>query len=327
MSWNIDNTNKYFKPDTRWMSEKYDEMNALLFNGSLGDCDFAIFTTGKGSQGRTLGFLKFQRKKVKVHQYTRRMYVENNYYNIEINRTNFVELCQPQIALNGNYTGTEYAFLNTLVHEMCHYYTYMNGIAPVQAHGVEFRNIGSFICNKSDGFFNIQRLASAEEMDNYILSDEMKEKKLKREENKKSNINAVFVFKLNGEIQLTTTSNQNLINKICEQNKHKNSFDKIVISNDMKLINFLFEKGYKVNFRTWRYWDISNENWINILDDMNINIIKNSDKSVNESKKHLHTNEIINEVLNKYLESKFNENFIEINPDMNLGIQSPFDNL
>ena len=49
---------KTFKPNIQWMAKKYEEMNQELFYGQLGDCDFGIFTTGKGSEGRTLGWFK-----------------------------------------------------------------------------------------------------------------------------------------------------------------------------------------------------------------------------------------------------------------------------
>ena len=325
MNWNIDNTNKQFKPDTQWMSEKYNEMNQKLFNNNLGDCHFDIFTSGKGSQGRTLGFFELRRQTF-VNRYTQRMYAKKEFSEnkIEVNKNNFVELCRPKIALNGNYTGTEYAFLNTLVHEMCHYYTYMYGIAPTQAHGREFRYISDIICGKSNGFFVIQRLATAEEMDNFVLSDEMKEKQTKREENKKSNITAIFDFKTNGEVRLTTTSNQSLIDKICNYQNRITPSKKIILSKDPNLISFLFEKGYKANFRIWKYWNVGNEDWLKKLNDMNVKVI-NFDNSFNESKKMKITNEIINEVLNKYLESKSNDNFIEINPGMNLGLESPLE--
>lgn len=43
-----------FKPTIEWMTQKYDELNQELFEGELGHCDFELFTSGKGSGGRTL---------------------------------------------------------------------------------------------------------------------------------------------------------------------------------------------------------------------------------------------------------------------------------
>ena len=42
----------------QWMKQKFDEMNQLLFNGMLPECKLSLFTTGKGSQGHTLGWFK-----------------------------------------------------------------------------------------------------------------------------------------------------------------------------------------------------------------------------------------------------------------------------
>ena len=160
---------KSFVPNIQWMSEKYDEMNEKLFGGSLGRCSFGVFTTGKGSQGNVLGWFKITRKGVKIDRYTRRMYALEDWFDkVYIDKNNFVEKCWPKIELNGNYSGTENGFLATLVHEMCHYYTYMNGFAPKQGHGPEFREIGMAVSNRSNGMFTIQRLASAEQMNDLV---------------------------------------------------------------------------------------------------------------------------------------------------------------
>lgn len=261
---------KSFVPNIQWMSEKYDEMNEKLFGGSLGKCSFGVFTTGKGSQGRVLGWFKITKKGVKVDRYTRRMYALEDWFDkVYIDKNNFVEKCWPKIELNGNYSGTENGFLATLVHEMCHYYTYMNGFAPKQGHGPEFREIGMAVSNRSNGMFTIQRLASAEQMNDLVLNDKMQAINDKRIENKKSAITAVFRFKTNGDIQLTTTSNNNLIKMIVKDHERKDVL-KVVTSNDRDLIEILFAHGYRKNMRTWRYWNVQNESWINRLNDYTV---------------------------------------------------------
>lgn len=319
----VDRTDKTFKPTASWMSEKYDEINSKLFNNMLGDCSFSIFTKGSGSEGRTLGFFELQ-ERVLVDRYTRQMFVSNYGVRTKINENNFVELCRPKISLNGNYSGTEYAFLNTLVHEMCHYYTYKRGYCPTQAHGREFNNIGEYISNKSGGFFTIQRLASAEEMEGYVLSDEMVQKQLKREERKKTSIMAIFEFCTNGEIRLTTTSNESLISYRCAI-IGRNDVDKVITSRDINLINFLFDQGYRKNFRTFRYWNVTNEDWLDILNKVEINVIENPTSSIKENILGRNTDEIITEVMNRYIESKMMDDVISITPDMNLGLASPFE--
>lgn len=262
-----------FKPTVQWMAEKYEELNSMLFNGELGPCNFGIFTTGKGSQGGVLGWFKITGRNIKAERYNRHMYADNpTWSDVEyINRGNFYDICQPKIELNGNYSGTENGFLATLAHEMCHYYTYMEGYIPKQGHGTEFRYIASIVSNRSNGMFTIQRLASAEQMSELDLSDEMKAKREKRLSNKKAAITAVFDFRTNGEVHLTTTSNQSLIRMIVSGVSQKGT-DKVVTSNDAELIDMLFKNGYKKNMRTWRYWLVQNKPWINDLDKYDIEV-------------------------------------------------------
>ena len=265
-----DKMDKTFKPSVEWMAAKYAEMNDKLFNGELGKCNFDIFTTGRGSQGGTLGWFKITNRDVKVNRRTRRMtYRIYDGFRIEggdVTRQNFYMACKPQIELNGNYSGTEYAFLCTLVHEMCHYYTYMYGFCPRQGHGSEFKEIGYIVSSRSNGMFTIQRLASAEQMSQMELSDEMKAKREKRLSNKKSLVTAVLVFGRGGEVELTMTSSQSLINRISTEQTSRG--EKVVTSNDSSVIDYLFSKGYKKNMRTWRYWNLENKPWIDELKEM-----------------------------------------------------------
>ena len=269
MDWNEfsqklnDKMDKTFKPNKQWMAEKYQEMNQWLFGGELGKCYFDIFTTGRGSQGGTLGWFKIKGSNIRIDRYSRRMFKNTYVDRIYIDKSNFFDLCCPTIELNGNYTGTEHAFLATLVHEMCHYYTYMYGYAPKQGHGSEFKSIGLDVSARSKGMFTIQRLASAEQMLEYELSDEMKAKRAKRLANKKSSVTALLVFTKDGKVKLTITSNQRLIDmiKTTEEQRGEN----VVTTNDADVIEFLFSKGYRKNMRTWRYWSLEEKPWLGEL--------------------------------------------------------------
>lgn len=263
-----DKMDKTFKPTVDWMAAKYAEMNDTLFNGALGECSFAIFTTGKGSEGGVLGWFKINGRNIRADRYSRRMFVKDMYGGKTfIDRKNFVALCNPTIELNGNYTGTEHGFLATLVHEMCHYYTYMHGYCPKQGHGPEFREIGSVVSSRSNGMFTIQRIASAEQMTELELSDEMKAKKEKRLANKKSSAVAVVVYKKNGKVKLILTKNEALVYKINDIESERYDTVKILRSNDASLIEMLFSKGYRQLMRTYKYWDISDKK--DILDAIN----------------------------------------------------------
>lgn len=253
---------KTFQPTTEWMRKKYNEMNDRLFGGELGRCYFNVFTTGEGSQGGVLGWFKITRRGVRIRRSNRSMFLADyDGYEHTVNHENFFEMCWPTIELNGNYTGTENGFLATLVHEMCHYYTYMNGYAPRQGHGPEFRQIGAIVSSRSNGEFTIQRIASAEQMSQLELNDEMKAKREKRLANKKSKIYALLVYKTDGDIQLTMTSSQDLIREIVNGQKKRNGTKRIFLSNDETLIETAFSKGYKKNMRTWRFWHVGDKGW------------------------------------------------------------------
>lgn len=376
---------KTFKPNPQWMAEKYNEMNQLLFNGALGACDFAIFTSGRGSEGGVLGWFKITARNIRVDRYSRRMFANQGWNKAYIDKNNFVDLCRPRIELNGNYTGTEHSFLATLAHEMCHYYTYMNGYAPKQGHGREFKDIGSIVSYRSNGMFTIQRLASAEQMTEMELSDEMKAKRAKRLANKKSSVTAIIVFTKEGKVKLTMTSSQSLINMISTTEEGRG--DNVVTTNDAEIIEYLFGKGYRKNMRTWRYWSLEDKPWLGELKGMLpetsgetlgvkrpaaqqvppqqpklIFSIKTSNgifetecssyvelrnklqqrfpnmsyetitklmnnkanfKTITESK--MDTKSIIKEVIEEFMNTEMGDDSVAINPDMNLGLQSPLE--
>lgn len=249
------------KPTVEWMSRKYDEMNQLLFNGELGGCQFKVFTSGRGSNGGTLGWFGFEdSENLRVRRADKRLFRENWLgEKIFADRSNFVELCRPVIELNGNYKWTEKAMLSTLVHEMCHYYTAMRGCIPTQWHGKEFKFIAAVVSSKSNDFFTVERLARAEEMEEMELDAEIVKKNKEKEERKKSRINVVIVHMRNGETRLTTTSNPNVIKEIVEFASYSKGAMQIVKkTNDPDIVGFLFNKGFKKDFRTWRYWGLGN---------------------------------------------------------------------
>lgn len=261
----MDSINRDFKPTVEWMEQKYDEINSEYFGGRLGSCDFGIFTTGEGSGGNVLGWFKIQERNAMVERYSRRIYVKfRDGRTIDVDSENFTALCAPKIELNGNYTGTEEAFLGVLAHEMCHYYTYMEGYAPVQGHGPEFRAIAARINQKSNGRFHVQRLET--DMTGFELCQEMKDRKERRMAKRVSRLIAVVSFYTNGRIALTTTTNADLALRM------KDVYDgrgyETIISNDKQVIDLLTSMGYNRDMRAFRYWYIENEPWLNELTKM-----------------------------------------------------------
>lgn len=313
-----------FKPTTEWMTQKYNEMNSQLFDNRLGECHFRVFTTGKGSQGRRLGCFGLENRNVRVSTYTRRMFIPDNwrYNEVIINKNNFVELCSPYIALNGNYSATEEGWLNTLIHEMCHYYTYMNGICPKQGHGPEFRQIASYVSYKSNGTITIERLANAEKMSNFDLDDEFKEKRERRVQNKINRLQCIIIETNSNEHELTLSSNDDVIKKVIDYNTNK--CKRILWSADSNLIKILYDFGYKKNFRTYRFWTMSQDKWDKIKDFNFVTINEKTPAMANTVT--LNENDIRTIVENTLIELiNNNEDSIAINPDIPLSELSPFE--
>lgn len=315
----ISNSDEKFTPTVDWIAEKYFELNEWLFNGKLGNCLFEVYTSGKGMES-SLGHFRFTGTGVKYNKRTRRMYWVDHVWldvlEIDITAENFVEYTKPMIGLNGNYKRTEHMWLNTLVHEMCHYYTYMDGVVPVQAHGTEFRQIGQIVGARSNGVFDIKRLCDAEnigELDGVIAA-----KRQARDNKKKNNMTALLVFRNNGDIQLITTTNQEVIQKVIDDN-NKLICKRIVSTNDINYIEYLWSLGYKHNMRTYRYWPVQGKDLVDEIKNYDFTVLKG--EPMNEA--YQFTNEDIKLMVEMVLDRiKGEDNLVDITPDMILSDDS-----
>ena len=277
----IDRENKTFKPSIEWMRDKYNEMNDLLFDGELGDCEFGLFTGGKGSQGGTLGRFAVTGPGIRFRHSDRRMVCtervsysrERGKYEPEpITRDNFVELCRPIIQINGNYHGTERAFLATLVHEMCHYYVCMDGYNPLHPHGKEFMSIASRTSQKSNGLFSIQRLASAEDMADYELDDEIRTRNEKRADtrlkNKMAKRRVLVTTCTNGTVIMSNVADDVAAWKFVSTVRRWNTVVRVNEYSNADLNAKLYEMGYKSDSKGVSGWNIAkNDKVLSLLSD------------------------------------------------------------
>lgn len=301
----FEDLNEKFKPTIKWMEENYKVLNDLLFDNELGKCHFEVFTTGKGSQGNTYGW--FSTGRCFVDRTTRQMYIKDSWGDKEyVTRENFDEILRPTIKLNGNYSATEDTWLHVLAHEMVHYFTYMEGYCPKQGHGPEFRRKANEICDKSDGWFSIERFITADASAGAELDDKLKQKEERRMKNKLSKVKAYFVYFDDGLVRLTLTSHKQVVDSLLRTNQlnGKPRWDgkvpkKIVSSDDPKLIEKLFNDGYSRDCRTYRSWTLP-DNLKNIVDN--------------------YEHEVIGETVSESVEHD-----IEISPDMNLSLGSPLE--
>lgn len=309
----ISNSDEKFTPTVDWIAEKYFELNEWLFNGKLGNCLFEVYTSGKGME-RSLGHFRLTGKGVKYNKRTRRMFWVDPVWldKVEITAKNFVEDAKPMIGLNGNYKRTEHMWLNTLVHEMCHYYTYMNGYVPVQAHGKEFRYIAAVVGHMSGGVFEIKRLCDAENMGE--LDGDIVAKRQARDDKKKSKMTALLIFMRNGEIRLVTTTKKSLISDIVWESNGL-TCKKIVATSDIGFIEYLWSRRYKNNMSTYRYWALKDNSVVNELKKYNSETLKSYENMFENIQLTMEDINIMVESALKKIMGKEDE-LIDITPDM-----------
>jgi hypothetical protein len=168
--------------------------------------------------------------------------------------------------------------------------------------------------------------------------------------------------------------------------------EKVVKTNDANIIEYLFNKGYRKNMRTWRYWSLEEKPWIGELKRMlssvdfemgnvtrstvqpqtqtnhtkmifsiktSTGVFETEVTTPNDLKRKLrerfpklsdeaieklfnnnanyrmvenrrNVKSIIKEVIDEFMQNEFRgannmEDSIEINPNMNLGLQSPLE--
>ena len=133
---------------------------------------------------------------------------------------------------------------------MCHYYTYMSGFVPKQAHGREFRDIASIIAYRSNYTITIQRLASAEQMEGYELDSEVKAKIDKLEANRKLRremqsvaTNYYISLSPNNSVRLFKVDNSKLLSQIINGETDRGC--EMFHITDSKISHELYINGYK----------------------------------------------------------------------------------
>lgn len=259
---NIYTEGERFKVTVEWMKDRYEKANRELFNGELGECYFEAQPTRPNNLGNFR--MNVQSGELAYDTRDRRMYMKTAGYNPlgyvnggkdYVTKENFFEYCKPTIRMNTLYSGTENSLYNTLVHEMCHYYTYMYGRVPNQAHGPEFRQIAMVVSNRSNGAFTIKRLASAEEMEGYKLDDDVK---VRTRRHNKPNYYLIFLNNGTDEVRLINVSEKwklSLLWRIIEIGKEQTI---LYIKND-EIAESLYNKGYRQQSRTYKFWRFNRE--------------------------------------------------------------------
>jgi predicted SprT family Zn-dependent metalloprotease len=328
----LDYDTREFKPTVEWMTLRYNEANQKLFGGELGKCYFSLFTTGKGSQGKTNGYFTMQGKPC-AYAYDRRLFKMSPFNEkIYVNRGNFFEIAKPLISLNGNKSGSEWAFMVTLVHEMCHYYTYQDGYVPDKAHGPEFVSIANYVTQRSGGQIEVTKKTTIERSQHFSVDDKI-QARLQARLNKaratrKSHSIIAVAMRSKGEWSLCKSLSQQLINNFAEYMAKDANVIKVVQTNDANVIDLAESLGYRRNFvigrrYSCRWWPLKDHNWLiePLLNAETKDIYVNP--SFMESKKTLKS--IVREAIENLISKETGNDVIEITPDMDLDEFSPLE--
>ena len=242
-------------PTTEWMARKYEEMNKLCFNGELGPCNFAVEKLHPVS---VLGCFRMNNPNIRYYRNDRNMFIQSIAGNIEVNAENFYNLCRPIISLSDYYQNTEEGLLSVLVHEMCHYKNYMFGKVPRKSHGTEFKNAATIASLNSNGRFNVESVATAEEKQNMSFSSENANEILR----KYRNVIPLFILFKDTSVRLIMAANQRVLREVYlyYSKYYEDSIQYIIAVNDDNLKLELIRLGFSKKRIGTRYYSIFKNN-------------------------------------------------------------------
>lgn len=227
-----------FVPTVEWMKMKYDEYNALCFGNKLPKCVLKIgplsgFLMGsfvlasrKSVLRSTIMYDAESRKEGKwgvYHDSKKDRY-------IPITNSNIYTIFRPTIVLSTKFSSSEDVFENTLVHEMCHYFQFINnGDINVdnEYHGNDFDEIAEMIYRKTNGKLKIT-----------ATSDELSQDSVSEDWVNKSGKYAVVCRKNNMDLGILLSSDQSLKYELSKYSDEWDGYE-FYISYDPKLISRL----------------------------------------------------------------------------------------
>lgn len=170
--------NEVIEPTVAWVKQKYNEFNEKYFDNFLPKCSISVRPLGEKG-GYVLGgtFRFMNAKNALVGLGVNLVYNEDTGGYDEINKDTIYKVLKPVITINSKYSAPAKVLENTIIHEMCHYYTYFdkdgnfrNCDKENEHHGNDFLEAAKMISEKSNGEINIKRLLEAEEIEQLSAS-------------------------------------------------------------------------------------------------------------------------------------------------------------
>jgi hypothetical protein len=339
----FDNTRK-IRVTPQWMKYVFNVLNEWLFNNELLPCELQVSKDKEFANGDMLGFFNFLNEG-SYDSKTRRLVI-TDYDGKKKYVTSFQQLVEhlhPVIAMNGNYTATEYALASTLVHEMCHYYVIKSLCWPAKAHGAEFRRVGRMVEMKSNGYFKIDTRANDEEMANYELDKEIQNKNEEKKKrlflNKARRLTAIFIFRQDGEIHLTPTTLASVKQNVVDMaERHPEQIKAVIFVNNLDLSTWILSYGYKP-IRTLGHYNVTdiypNEEYIRSHYGGRVAWRNEWVKNENMKSNKKLVDEAVDKAINRFIMREFHENrddnddvvvddnnIVTIPTDVNLSIEN-----
>jgi len=168
-----------FIPTPQWIKQKYNEFNALYFDGVLPKCGLKLMSADTNQ----LGTFHFSKKSNFKHFLwagkpdkdgdIALFYDKKNDCYVGVNRNNIYQTLGPVIAINIKYSRPLDDIENTLIHEMCHYWQFVvNGIwkRSDEGHGEDFLEIAEQVYAKSNG--KVKITPRSDELPENAVSDD-----------------------------------------------------------------------------------------------------------------------------------------------------------
>lgn len=241
---NDDHQQEPIEPTAAFVKQKYNEFNQLYFDGFLPKCAISVRPLGEEC-GRVLGgtfrFATF-RNAILINGANLFYDPKKDYYG-HIDKTTIYSALKPTITINSKYKAPVELLENTIIHEMCHYYTFFNEdgsfrIADKEnkSHGQDFMNAAEMISRKSGGKVKIKAILEAEEIESMSASSHFNDDSTK-----------ICLADYNGGKILWYTKDHSIWVKFMYQMLKTDTID---ITTDQDVLMMLKRYGYKIT--SWR---------------------------------------------------------------------------
>lgn len=309
------------KPTVEWMKEKYIQFNNQFFGNYL---EMPILKAEPISK-RTLGCFSFEPKiQIKANKFDMHMYFVDDFERTikHVNHDNFIQIMNPSITLNTVWDCEEIYLENTLIHEMCHYQTYIDGFCPRKAHGKEFSYWAEVVNHHSNGKYKITTYC-----DTYSEGDKLDDATVLKSS---KNLCGIYVKFINGDVQdrfyLVKKSIKDNFIELFGQIFKNRAWEMAICEDPLWAKEMVAATNMTTTQRTvWNYYIASSERVkkaIELMENYPTEIKRFQPQTSSMVQESTMFSDIVNEVFNELAQENDSINIIS---GRNLSIETPFE--